>query len=41
MRVRQYACPAICVSNEAEELLTRDPDFSLFPELNARDPIPG
>ncbi len=32
---------AICVAHGAEALLTRDRDFSLFPELNTRDPIGG
>ena len=30
---------AICVAHGAEALLTRDRDFSLFPELRTRDPI--
>ena len=30
---------AICLAHGAEELLTRDRDFSLFPELKTRDPI--
>ena len=30
---------ALCVAHGAEELLTRDRDFSLFPELNTRDPF--
>lgn len=30
---------AICVAHGAEALLTRDRDFSLFPELVTRDPI--
>ncbi len=30
---------AICVAHGTEALLTRDRDFSLFPELRARDPI--
>ncbi len=30
---------AICVAHGAEALLTRDRDFSLFPELTTRDPI--
>ena len=30
---------AICVSHGVEMLLTRDRDFSLFPELRTRDPI--
>ena len=29
---------AICVAHGAEALLTRDRDFSLFPELKTRDP---
>lgn len=29
----------ICVAHGAEALLTRDRDFSLFPELRTRDPI--
>ena len=33
---------AICVANGVESLLTRDRDFSLFPELRVEDPIgPG
>lgn len=32
---------AICVAHGAEALLTRDRDFSLFPELTTRDPIAG
>ena len=31
---------AICVAHGAEALLTRDRDFSLFPELRTRDPLP-
>jgi len=30
---------AICVANDVDTLLTRDRDFSLFPELRTRDPI--
>jgi predicted nucleic acid-binding protein len=30
---------AICVANGVETLLTRDRDFSLFPELRTRNPI--
>ena len=30
---------AICMAHGAEVLLTRDRDFSLFPELKTRDPI--
>ena len=30
---------AICVAHGAEALLTRDRDFSLFPELHTRDPF--
>ena len=30
---------AICVAHGTEALLTRDRDFSLFPELKTRDPI--
>ena len=30
---------AICVSHGVEMLLTRDRDFSLFPELRIRDPF--
>ena len=30
---------ALCVAHGAEELLTRDRDFSLFPELRTRDPF--
>lgn len=32
---------AICVAHGADALLTRDRDFSLFPELRTRDPIPA
>ena len=32
---------AICVAHGVETLLTRDRDFSLFPELPVRDPIFG
>ncbi len=32
---------AICVAHGAEALLTRDRDFSLFPELRTRDPLGG
>ena len=31
---------AICLAHGAEALLTRDRDFSLFPELRTRDPLP-
>ena len=30
---------AICVANDVDTLLTRDRDFSLFPELRTRSPI--
>lgn len=30
---------AICIAHGIEELLTRDRDFALFPELRTRDPI--
>ena len=30
---------AICIAHGVEELLTRDRDFSLFPELRTRNPI--
>ena len=30
---------AVCVAHGVEELLTRDRDFSMFPELRTRDPI--
>ena len=30
---------AVCVAHGVDELLTRDRDFSLFPELRTRDPI--
>jgi toxin-antitoxin system PIN domain toxin len=30
---------AICVAHGVEKLLTRDRDFSLFPELNLEDPF--
>ena len=32
---------ALCVAHGAEELLTRDRDFFLFPELRTRDPFSG
>ena len=32
---------AICVAHGVETLLTRDRDFSLFPELKMRDPLAG
>ena len=32
---------AICVSHGVEALLTRDRDFSMFPELTVRDPFSG
>ena len=31
---------ALCVAHGVEELLTRDRDFSPFPELRTRDPFP-
>ena len=31
---------AICVANGADVLLTRDRDFSMFPELTVRNPFP-
>ena len=31
---------AICVAHGAEELLTADRDFTLFPELPTRNPLP-
>jgi len=31
---------AICVAHGVEELLTADRDFSLFPELPTRNPLP-
>jgi hypothetical protein len=31
---------AICIAHGAEVLLTRDRDFSLFPELRTRNPLP-
>ena len=31
---------AICAAHGVEVLLTRDRDFSLFPELRTRDPVP-
>ena len=31
---------AICIAHGTEVLLTRDRDFSLFPELRTRDPLP-
>ena len=30
---------AICMANGVETLLTRDRDFSLFPQLHTRDPL--
>ena len=30
---------AVCVAHGTEALLTRDRDFSLFPELRTRDPF--
>ena len=30
---------AICMANSVDVLLTRDRDFSLFPELSTRDPL--
>ena len=30
---------AICVAHGVDELLTRDRDFSLFPELRTRNPL--
>ena len=32
---------AICLAHGVEELLTRDRDFSLFPELQTRNPLAG
>lgn len=32
---------ALCVAHGVEELLTRDRDFSVFPELRTRDPFPS
>lgn len=32
---------AICMANGVEALLTRDRDFSLFPQLSTRDPLLG
>ena len=32
---------ALCVAHGVEALLTRDRDFSLFPELKTRDPLAG
>ena len=32
---------AICVAHGTDVLLTRDRDFSLFPELRTRDPLPS
>ncbi len=32
---------AICLAHGIEELLTRDRDFALFPELKTRDPLSG
>ena len=31
---------AVCIAHGTEVLLTRDRDFSLFPELRTRDPLP-
>ena len=30
---------AICIANDVDTLLTRDRDFSLFPELRTKNPI--
>jgi hypothetical protein len=32
---------AICLAHGVEELLTRDRDFALFPEMKTRDPFAG
>ena len=32
---------AICVAHGVEALLTRDRDFSMFPQLPTRDPLAG
>ena len=32
---------ALCIVHGVEALLTRDRDFSLFPELRTRDPFPA
>lgn len=32
---------ALCMAHGISELLTADRDFSLFPELPTRDPLPG
>ena len=32
---------AICIANGVDALLTRDRDFSLFPQLPTRDPLPA
>ena len=32
---------AICLAHGADALLTKDRDFSLFPELETRDPLAG
>ncbi|MCY3851581.1 MAG: PIN domain-containing protein [Acidimicrobiaceae bacterium] len=32
---------AICVAHGVEALLTRDRDFSMFPQLPTRDPLPA
>lgn len=37
--VRDARIAAICVAHGVEALLTRDRDFSLFPELPTRDPF--
>ena len=37
--VHDAGIAAICVAHGAEALLTRDRDFSLFPELRPKDPI--
>ena len=36
---RQDRVAAICLAHGTESLLTRDRDFSLFPELRTSDPF--
>ena len=37
--VHDACIAAICVAHGVETLLTRDRDFSLFPEIRTRDPL--
>ena len=39
--VHDASIAAICVAHGADVLFTRDRDFSLFPELRTRDPLPS